>query len=179
MAFSALVFTGASQFAAATVIISGGTALAAVTSGLVLAARNAFYGPSVAGRLDLRGWRRPVAAHFVIDETTAMAVTQADPEAASDAFWFTGIWLFTLWNLGTVLGVLGGGLIADSGAWGLDAAFPAAFVALVRPLLGTPTARRVAIGAAVIAATLIPVAPAGVPIVASAGALVLARRRRP
>ncbi len=178
MGLSTLVFTGASQFAAATVIASGGTALAAVASGLILAARNALYGPSVARFLGPSRGRRAVGAHFVIDETTAMALSQSDDARSADAFWFTGIWLFTLWNAGTVLGVVAGQRIADPAAWGLDAAFPAAFVALVLPLVRTPETRRVAGTAAVLTLLAIPFAPAGVPILVSAMAVAAARRRR-
>lgn len=178
MGLSALVFTGASQFAAATVIAAGGTALAAVASGLILAARNALYGPSIARLLGPQRWQKALASHFVIDETTAMALSQPDDERSRDAFWFTGIWLFTLWNVGTALGVVAGQQIADPAAWGLDAAFPAAFVALVLPLVRTPETRRVAGTAAVLTLVAIPFTPAGVPILVSSAAVAVARRRR-
>ena len=84
-ALSALTFTGASQFAAVSVVGAGGNPVAAVGSGLLLAARNSLYGPVVAPVLRSRPGRRAVAAHFVIDETTAMASAQDDPVDARDA----------------------------------------------------------------------------------------------
>ena len=51
---SLLVFTGASQFALVGVIGSGGTALFAAVSGLLLGTRNTLYGLKVA---PLVGWR--------------------------------------------------------------------------------------------------------------------------
>ncbi|MBC8364311.1 MAG: AzlC family ABC transporter permease [Actinobacteria bacterium] len=162
-ALSALTFTGASQFAAVSVIGAGGNPLAAVGSGLLLAARNSLYGPVVAPFLRSSPARRAVAAQFVIDETTAMASAQDDPADARDAFWFTGLWLFVFWNLGTIAGVLAGGLFDDPGAWGLDAAFPAAFVALIVPHLRTRPGRVTALLGAAIAVVAVPLTPAGAP----------------
>lgn len=171
VAMSALVFTGASQFAAVTVISAGGTEFAAVASGLVLALRNGFYGPSVAPLFSDSKLRRLVSAHFVIDETTAMATAQTTPEVAKKAFWTTAVWLYALWNLGTIVGVLAGQVIADAQVWGLDAAFPAAFVALIVPHVRTAPGRIAALAGAAIAIALFPYAPPGVPILASVGGI--------
>mgnify|MGYP001158441375 CR=1 FL=1 len=167
-ALSALTFTGASQFAAVSVVGAGGNPVAAVGSGLLLAARNSLYGPVVAPVLRSRPGRRAVAAHFVIDETTAMASAQDDPVDARDAFWFTGLWLFVFWNLGTITGVLAGGLLDDPDAWGLDAAFPAAFVALIVPHLRTRPGQATALIGATIAVVAVPLTPAGAPMLLAA-----------
>ena len=53
-----------------------------------------------------RGWRRLVTAHFVIDETTAMAVGQADRAAERYAFWSTGLILLRSGRLGSLVGAL-------------------------------------------------------------------------
>lgn len=170
-AMSILTFTGASQFAAVSVVDSGGSPLAAVGSGLLLAARNALYGPVAAPFL--REGRVPgaVSAQFVIDETTAMATAQPDRTTARDAFWTTGLALFACWNTGTVLGVLVGGLLEDPGAWGLDAAFPAAFVALIVPHLRTRPGRVTALLGAAIAIVAVPLTPAGAPMLLAAAAV--------
>ena len=99
MAMSALVFTGASQFAAVGVIGSGGSPVSAVAGALLLAARNSLYGMRLSERLAAAGWRRIPGAHFVIDETTALSVAQDDEVAATEAFWWTGIALFTFCNI--------------------------------------------------------------------------------
>ena len=178
VAMSALVFTGASQFAAVTVIASGGTEVAAVSSGLALAFRNMLYGPSVSSLFGRSVLARLGSAQFVIDETTAMATSQPTADLGRKAFWTTALWLYTLWNLGTVLGVVVGGVLADPLTWGLDAAFPAAFVALIGPHLRSASGKATAFAGAVIAVFLLPLAPAGVPILAASlgvavGALVL------
>lgn len=172
VAMSALVFTGASQFAAVTVISAGGTEFAAVASGMVLALRNGFYGPSVAPLFSTSKLKKLASSQFVIDETTAMATAQTTPEIARKAFWTTAAWLYTLWNVGTVVGVLAGNVIADASVWGLDAAFPAAFVALIVPHIRTTPGRTAALAGAAIAIALFPFTPPGVPILASVAGIV-------
>ena len=169
MVLSSLTFTGASQFAAVSVIGSGGTPLAAVGSALLLAARNSLYGPVVAPLLRTKSLgRRAVAAHFVIDETTAMATAQKDPEAGRDAFWFTGVWLFIFWNLGTMAGVVAGSSLEDPQAWGLDAAFPAAFVVLLVPHIKTRPGQSTAALGALITLVAVPLVPVGLPMLLAA-----------
>jgi 4-azaleucine resistance transporter AzlC len=172
-AMSLLVFTGGSQFAAVGVLGAGGAAATAVVNALLLAARNAAYGLSLA-RL-LRGpWpQRAVAAQLVIDETTAMARAQPDEEAARGAFWLTGLSVFVCWNLGTLAGALAGSGLGDPATYGLDAMFPAAFLALLAPQLRQPGAPAAALAGALIAVVLLPITPAGIPVLAaSLGVLV-------
>lgn len=170
VALSLVMFTGASQFAFVGVIGGGGAALAAVPAALLLGVRNAFYGVPMSRILGarLRGPSRAMAAHLVIDETTAMAIGHDEPESQRYAFWSTGVALFVLWNVGTVAGAVGGSVIGDPATLGLDAAVPAAFLALLWPRLSDPASRWVAVGGAVIATALVPVLPAGVPVLAAA-----------
>ena len=165
---SAVMFTGASQFALVGVLAAGGAPLAGISAALLLGLRNAFYGVPITRILGPRGVRRFETAHFVIDETTAMAVAQRSRPAGRYAFWATGITLFTVWTAGTLAGALIGSGI-DTSALGLDAAAPAIFLALLWPQLANQRARAVALGAAAVALGLVPVAPAGVPIIAAAG----------
>jgi len=173
VALSAVMYTGASQFALVGVLAAGGSHLAGLSAALLLGLRNAFYGVPVTRILRPRGWRRMWTAHFVVDESTAMAVAQPAPRAGRYAFWATGITLYALWTLGTVAGALIGGGI-DTSALGLDAAAPAIFLALLWPQLSRERARAVALGAAVVVLGLIPFAPAGLPIIAAAAVAILA-----
>jgi 4-azaleucine resistance transporter AzlC len=170
---SAVMFTGASQFALVGVLAAGGSLLAGLSAALLLGLRNAFYGVPVTRILRPRGVRRALAAQFVIDETTAMAVAQPAPRAGRYAFWVTGGALYTLWVLGTLAGALIGGEISTS-ALGLNAAAPAIFLALLWPQISQKRGATVALGAAVVALVLVPLAPAGLPIVAAAGVAILA-----
>jgi branched chain amino acid efflux pump len=168
-AMSVLVFTGASQFAAVGVVATGGSLASAFGSALLLAARNAAYGVAMASTFrDRRLARRLLAAQLVIDETTAMATAQTGRRARIEAFWVTGVAVFAFWNVGTLVGAVAGDAIGDPEAWGLDAAFPAGYVALAVPHLRTRQGRIAAVAGVAISLTLVPLAPAGVPIVAAA-----------
>jgi predicted branched-subunit amino acid permease len=167
-ALSALMFTGASQFALVGVVGAGGSVWAGVATAALLGSRNALYGLRLSSLLDLRGWRRPAAAHFVIDEMTAMAIAQDAPTLGRYAFWATGLLLFVFWNTGTVIGALATHAIPDPKAFGLDAAPPAAFLALLAPRLRAREPIAIALAAGVVALALLPFVPAGVPLLAVA-----------
>lgn len=163
---SLFVFTGASQFSAVSVISAGGSVASAVSGGLLLAARNGVYGlalsPSIKGSLA----KRMFAAQFVIDETTAMTSAASDQRSKDWAFWSCAVMLFTCWNLGTLIGALAGSSI-DPEKFGLDAAFPVVFVAMVAPHLATRSGRRAAGIGAVVTLALTPFLPIGLPILLS------------
>lgn len=169
---SLLVFTGASQFAFIGVLAAGGGAVAAMGPAVMLALRNAVYGLSLAPVLPGRLRDRALAAHLVIDETTAMARAEDDPVRSRRAFLLTGASVFLLWNAGTLLGALLGGGLGDPKALGLDAMFPAAFLALLAPQLRRPGAPAAAVGGALVALLLLPYAPAGVPVIAALAGVV-------
>lgn len=80
----------------------------------------------------------------------------------------TGLSLYVLWNLTTLLGALGAEALGDTSAWGLDAAGPAVFLALLAPMLKTATERAVAALALVLGLGLLPVLPAGLPVLVAA-----------
>lgn len=169
---SMLLFTGASQFAFIGVLAVGGGALAASGPAVMLALRNAAYGLSLAPILPRRLRERALTAHLVIDESTAMARAEDDPTEARHAFLATGISVWICWNLGTFLGALLGGGLGDPRTFGLDAMFPAAFLALLAPQLRRGGAPAAAAAGAVIALALVPFAPAGVPVIAALAGVV-------
>ena len=169
---SMLVFTGASQFAFVGVLAGGGGALAAMGPAVMLAVRNAAYGLSLTAILPARLRDRALSAHLVIDETTAMARAQSDPDAARRAFLATGVSVWVFWNAGTLAGALLGGGIGDPRTLGLDAMFPAAFLALLAPQLRRPGAPVAAVAGVAIALALVSFTPAGVPIIAALAGVV-------
>lgn len=171
-AMSLLVFTGASQFVAVGMVTAGGSIVMAVATGLLLASRNLVYGVSMGRLLEGRWVVRALAAHLVVDETTAMATAQPDASAGRTAFWLTAVSEFALWNLGTLAGALSGEALTDPEALGLDAAFPAAFVALAAPQLRSVASWTASVMAGVAALLLVPVTPIGVPVLAAALAVV-------
>lgn len=179
MALSLLMFSGGSQFAAVGVVGAGGGVGAVVATAGLLGARNGLYGVQVAPLLGASGWRRLLAAHLTIDESTAVATAQPTRAATRAGFWWTGAGVFVLWNVFSLLGALIGDALGDPRRYGLDAAAGAAFLALLWPRLTaddrrtTRTVRLVAGAAAVLALALTPVAPAGVPVLAAAALAVV------
>ena len=174
---SATTYAGSAQFAAASVMGSGGQIAAAVAAALLLNARYLPIGISVAGALSGGPLLRFVKGQFVIDESWAIA---ARPDGTFDAgrLLGAGTVLWCAWVAGTVIGVLGGEALGDPATLGLDAAFPALFLALLVGQLRSRRAVGVAILGALIAMTLLPLAPPGVPIIAAAFAALTGLVRR-
>lgn len=169
---SLLVFTGASQLSAVSVIAAGGSTTSALGGALVLAARNGVYALTMGRRIHGRLPTRLVAAQLTIDESTAMSLAQDEPVAQRAAFWITGGCVYLFWNLATLAGALIGSAI-DPVTFGLDAAFPAAYVAMVWPQLRTARGRDAAVLGSVICLVLVPVLPVGVPILCAALAVLV------
>jgi predicted branched-subunit amino acid permease len=163
-ALSALMFTGASQFALVGIVGAGGSVWAGAATAALLGSRNALYGLRLSSILDRSGLKRVLGAHFVIDETTAMAIARESPAESRFAFWATGVALFVFWNLGTMIGALATHLVPDPKVLGLDAAPPAAFLALLAPRLHAREPMAIALAAGVVALVCLPFVPAGIPL---------------
>jgi 4-azaleucine resistance transporter AzlC len=177
---SLVLFSGASQFALVSILGAGGGLASALATTLLLGVRNALYGVSVRGLLDVHRATRRVAAHVTIDETTAMALAEAENAQAPYAFAATAVSVYVLWNASTVIGAAVGHSIGSLSVAGLDAAGPAAFVALLGSRLRAHSMRVVALTGAAIAVALVPLMPAGSTVIAGgciAAALAAWRRR--
>jgi 4-azaleucine resistance transporter AzlC len=163
---SVTTFAGSAQFAAASILEAGGTLAAAVIAAILLNARYGPIGVSVAPSLTGPWWSRLLRAQLVVDETWALS---ADGRGGHHPGIIVGagLVLYASWVGGTAAGVLFGDLLGDPDRLGLDAAFPALFLALLVPNLGRPQARVAAVLGAAIALALTPIAPAGIPIVAA------------
>ncbi|MGM1017631.1 MAG: AzlC family ABC transporter permease [Actinomycetota bacterium] len=172
---SLLMFTGGSQFAFVGVFGAGGLAAlpSAIASAVLLGVRNVAYGMRMSSVVGRGVWRRAAAAHFTIDESTAVAIAQDDPRLGRLGFWVTGIGIFVGWNITTLIGALLGDVLGDPSDWGLDAAAAAAFLALLWPRLRQRQAIAVGVAAAVVAASLTPVLLPGVPVLVAAAVAIL------
>jgi len=168
---SLLLFTGASQFALVGVLGAGGSAVAAVAGALLLGTRNSLYAVRLSSLLPLRGARRAVAAQLTIDESTGMA-TAAPQGHEHTAFWATGISVYVLWNLATLLGALGAARLGDPGVIGLDAAVPAAFLALLAPQVRDRRRLALAVAGGLVALLAVPLTPPGVPVLLAGFAVI-------
>jgi predicted branched-subunit amino acid permease len=183
-ALSVLVFTGGSQFAFVGVVAGGGNPLSGAASAILLGARNGLYGVRLVPLLGVRGGRRLVAAQLTIDESTAVALANEDNgrRAGQLGFWATGLAIFLLWNLGTLVGAVAGSAVGDPRDFGLDAAAPAAFLALLAPRMRGRTGWTAALLAAAVAIAAVPLVPAGLPVLVAAVVpvvMVLRHRERP
>jgi predicted branched-subunit amino acid permease len=164
MCMSLLMFTGASQFALVGIVGSGGSIWAGVAAASLLGTRNALYGVRLSTLLKVTGLRRLAAAQLVIDESTAMAIARDKESESRFAFWTTGLLLFAFWNLGTFIGALATNALTDPKVFGLDAAPPAAYLALLAPRLRAREPLAVAMAAGVVALICLPFVPAGIPL---------------
>lgn len=170
MVLSLLMFSGASQFAVIGIIGSGGVAAAgaAIASAGLLGIRNGLYALRMSPIVGVGFWKRALAGHLTVDESTAVSVAQKDQESARHGFWATAITLYVGWNVATLLGALAGDALGDVRSWGLDAMAAAAFLGLLWPRLVSREPVVVAIAAAAVTVVLIPVVPAGIPVLAAA-----------
>jgi predicted branched-subunit amino acid permease len=174
MALSLLMFTGASQFGLVGVVAGGGSPLAGAVTAIMLGARNALYGLRLSEILGVRGVRRAVAAQLVIDESTAMSIGRDTDRAPRLGFYATGAGVFALWNLGTLIGSVGASWLSDPRLLGLDAAAPAAFLALLAPRLRGREVWALALAAALVALVAVPFVPVGVPVLLAGAVGVIA-----
>lgn len=127
--------------------------------------RNGLYALQTSRLLGVHGWRRLVAAHITIDESTAVGIGQTSRTAGRIGFWVTGLSVFVFWNLMTLVGALVGNGLGDPEKWGLDAAAAAAFVALLWPRLRSRDAAATMVLAIAIALITSPLLPVGVPVI--------------
>ena len=179
MVLSLLMYTGGSQFAFVGALAGGG--LPATGAAMLVGLRNAVYVMQVNSWFHPLWAQRILMAHFTTDESTAVAAAQPDQRLRRLGFWVTGAGVFALWNAMTLVGALLGNLLGDPKAWGLDGAALAAFCGLLWPRLVARDAVAMAIAAAAVTVALVPVLPAGLPILAAVvvggGATLLQRRR--
>jgi predicted branched-subunit amino acid permease len=165
---SLAMFTGASQYALVGVIGTGGSGLTAAATAVLLGTRNVLYGLRLSSLLRVHGPRKLVAAQLVIDESTAMSLSRDDARANRLGFWATGVSVYVLWNVGTLVGALGAQALSNPKSVGLDAAAPAAFLALVAPRVRTRASLGIAVAAAAIALLCVPFLPVGGPVLVAA-----------
>jgi 4-azaleucine resistance transporter AzlC len=176
IAMSIIVFAGSAQFAALAVLAAGGSAIAAIVAGLLLNLRFVPMGIAIAPWLPHRSLGRGLRGQALVDASWALS-NRGDGRFDVDFLLGATLIQYPAWVLGTIAGVVVGGVIGNPDTLGLDAVFPAFFLALLVAELRQPAARPVAVLGAALALALTPVAPAGVPIIAAAIPAVLGLRR--
>jgi len=185
---SVLVLAGASEFLFIGIVAAGGNPIAAALAGLLVNARHLPYGlalpditgPDITGpEVTGRGWRRLVGTHVMNDESVVFALAQDDLPGKRAAYWACGLGVLICWPGGAVLGALIGSAVHDTGAFGLDAMFPAVILALIIPDLRERMTLRAALAGAAIALAAAPFLPAGLPVLLALAAILPLLRQRP
>jgi 4-azaleucine resistance transporter AzlC len=174
---SGTTFAGSAQFAAAGILEAGGAVASAITAAILLNARYAAIGISVAPALGGSPPARFLLAQLVVDESWAIAHL-GEGRYDRGRLIGAGLVLYVMWVSSTALGAVGAEVLGDPETFGLDAAFPALFLGLLWPQLKTRRARLAAVLGGAIALALIPFAPPGVPIIAAASASLLGLAER-
>jgi 4-azaleucine resistance transporter AzlC len=160
---SMVVFAGSAQFAAISIVASGGAVGAAIVAATLMNSRFLAMGIAFAGSLPGGPFKRALQGQTVVDSSWAMA---SRGDGTFDRWFLFGATVpqYVTWSLGTLAGALGGDILGDTDKLGLDAVFPAFFVALLIAEVRSARSLTVAALGAIIALALVPVTPAGVPV---------------
>jgi len=163
---STIVFAGSAQFAALAIVGGGGAIGAAIVAAALMNSR--FLAMSIALAPSLPGgplWRA-LQGQATVDASWAIASRGDGTFDRALLFGSTAI-QYVAWVGGTVIGAFGGGALGDTDRFGLDAVYPAFFAGLLIQELHNRRSRMVAATGGLIALVLVPIAPAGVPILAA------------
>jgi 4-azaleucine resistance transporter AzlC len=174
---SATTFAGSAQFAAASILDADGTAAAAILAAVLLNVRYAPISISVGDLFGGAAPKRLVQSQLIVDESWALA-SRGGGRFDRNVLLGAGLLLYPCWVGSTALGVLGAGVLGNPARLGLDAVFPALFLALLIPQLRGWRALAAAVAAAAIALALVSVVPPGIPIVAASAACLVGWRRQ-
>jgi 4-azaleucine resistance transporter AzlC len=176
MVMSVTTFAGSAQFAAVSILGAGGGLATAIVAAVLLNLRYGPIGLSAATTFNGPWWWRVVCAQLIVDESWAIA-QRDDGRLDRHLLVGAGLLLLVCWTAGTAIGTFAGDLVADPQSLGLDAAFPALFLALLWPQVRQRTRLLAALGGAAIALVLMPVTGPGIPIVAASLACLIGARR--
>src|SRR5262245_22555502 len=174
---SVMVFAGAAQFAALSVLAGGGTAGAAIGAGLLMNARFLPMGVAAASAFTGGPVARAAQGQAVVDASWALA-SRGDGTFDRGLLVGATIPQGIAWISGTVAGVFCGGVVADPQRFGLDAIFPAFYLALLAGELRTPRLLAAATLGGATALALTPIASGGVPVTAASAAALIGLTRK-
>ena len=132
-AFSAILFAGASEFAAVGLVAVGAPWASIVLVVWLLNARHLLYAASIAphaARLPRRV--RAGLAFLLTDEAFALTSAHIARLGSLDVAgaWYAGLAIFVPWSLATIAGWLAGAALPDPATIGLDVVFPASMAGL-------------------------------------------------
>ena len=178
VAATLIVNSATATLAYAAVTAAGGSVAAGVASGWLTSTRFGVLAAALAPRLWPQRWKRALAAFSAFDPNIALASREEKDEDVRRVYVATSLWLVLPWWLGASIGALIGDLVSDPKALGMDAMFPALFIAIIRPQLTTRNARLIAFSGAVVALGLVEILQGGLPFLVAAFPALLALRNR-
>jgi 4-azaleucine resistance transporter AzlC len=153
---SVIVFAGSAQLIGAGLFGAGAAPFALILTTFVVNLRHLLMSAALAPKL--KGWKKWQIALFgyeLTDETFAlhsMRMSHGSPPIAET--FGVNITAQSSWILGSLVGYLAGGQIADVRPVGLDYALPAMFIALLVPQLMKPVYLVMAVLSAILSVTL-------------------------
>jgi 4-azaleucine resistance transporter AzlC len=163
---SAATYAGAAQFAAIAVLTSGGTIAAAAGAFALMNARYVTIGVALARALPGPPLRRALQAQALND--TAVVLSRRDDGSHDRWIMFgAGFIQYVTWVAGTVVGAVGGAVLGDTEELGIDAIAPAFFFVVLIGELRDRRSGAMAVTATAVALALVPLTPAGVPLLAA------------
>ncbi|HKB19873.1 MAG TPA: AzlC family ABC transporter permease [Gaiellaceae bacterium] len=174
---SATTFAGSAQFAAASVLDDGGSIAAAVVAAVLLNARYLAISVAIAGAFEGSRVERFAESQLIVDESWAVA-QRGGGRVDRRILVAAGLLLYPCWVLATALGVFGGGLLGNPERFGLDAAFPALFLALLVSVVKTRREIVAALAGGAVALALLPFAKPGVPVIAASAVCLIGLWKR-
>ncbi|MEZ5379234.1 MAG: AzlC family ABC transporter permease [Acidimicrobiales bacterium] len=177
-----VVYSATGELAYLAVRDAGGSMLAAVASGWLVASRFGLLAASLNRVLEGSRAERAVAAFTALDPSVAVAIQQPSKAESKRAYWVVSLTLLAGFWAGSLVGLFLGNILGDTSRLGFDAVFPAALLSIIGNLLRRKEGLVAGVTGAIACIALIPVAPGGVPILASSlgavvGAMWIARSK--
>ena len=166
IAMSAIVFAGSAQFTAIAILSQGGTVAAAVLGAALVNSRFLPMGVALGPSLPGGPVKRALQGQAIVDASWAIA-SRGDGTFDRWLLFGSSAIQYVGWVGGTIVGALAGNVLGDPDNLGLDAVYPAFFLALLIEELGDTRSRLVAVLGGLIALVLVPIAPGGVPVLAA------------
>ncbi|MBF0388792.1 MAG: AzlC family ABC transporter permease [Desulfamplus sp.] len=163
MGMSIFVFAGSSQFISISLVSAGSGWAMVVLTTFVVNLRHILYGATmVPFYKGLSPSWKVLLAFGLTDETFAVAANRyyQNDESPNKHYYNLGsmLFMYTNWNLCTLIGLTAGKAFPEIAGWGLDFAMPATFIGMVIPYLVSKP-----MWAAVIASGVVSIFASGLP----------------
>ena len=136
LAMSAIVFAGSSQFIAAGLVAGSAPLLVIVLTTFIVNLRHALYSASLAPHMKHlpQRWLAPLG-FWLTDESFVVTIARySKPDASPYKHWYflgSAVFMYTNWQLCTIIGIVAGQAIPNPAAWGLDFALVVTFIGML------------------------------------------------